>query len=92
LRAAVIRLANLEPFAAFCRIRGFERSRYRMTDPADKSARTTGNEPVDAIDPGGTKPTKGRGGKAPVKTEQHVVSGDRNDGETSVVGPTRPKP
>lgn len=63
-----------------------------MTDHESTSTRTTGNEPVGAIDPGGTRPTKGRAGKTPEKTGQHVVSGDRNDGTSSSVGPTEPKP
>lgn len=63
-----------------------------MTNHASNSTRTTGNEQNSAIDPGGTKPTKGRSGKPEVKTEQHVVSGDRNDGNHSSVGPTTAKP
>jgi hypothetical protein len=39
------------------------------------STKNTGNEPVDAIDPGGTRPAKG-GRKD--QTEHTVESGDRN--------------
>lgn len=48
------------------------------------SSKTTGGDPVSGVDPGGTRPTKpGNPDKAaPVspepKTEQTVVSGDRN--------------
>lgn len=43
------------------------------------STHTTGNEPVEGIDPGGTHPT--RPGKASGNSrtmEQHVESGDQN--------------
>ncbi len=36
---------------------------------------TTANEPVNAIDPGGTRPAKG---KSKATTKQTVKSGDRN--------------
>jgi hypothetical protein len=41
---------------------------------------TTANEPVGSIDPGGTKPAKGKSqsGKAKSSTPQKVQSGDRN--------------
>jgi hypothetical protein len=48
------------------------------------SSRTTGNEPVEAIDPGGTRSTKpGQPDKTKpnakeVVVEHHVSSGDRN--------------
>jgi hypothetical protein len=50
----------------------------------NSSSRTTGNEPVEAIDPGGTKSARPAHGKKPVggktegKLEQKVESGDRN--------------
>ena len=54
-----------------------------MTTP---STRTTGNDPLDGVDPGGTRPTKpgnpNKGGPAKpkeVSREQTVVSGDQND-------------
>ena len=50
------------------------------------SSRTTGDEPVEGVDPGGTRPTKpGQADKhspepkpGETKIEQHVESGDRN--------------
>jgi hypothetical protein len=43
------------------------------------STRGTGNDPLDGVDPGGTRPTSAaRRGKQPVKTEEHVQSADRN--------------
>ena len=54
---------------------------------AEQSTRSTGNEPVEGIDPGGTRPTKPgnpdkSGAKPKVeapKVEQNVQTGDRND-------------
>ena len=46
-----------------------------FTSISAPSTRTTGNEPVAAIDPGGTRPAP----KAKTKTKQAVSSGDRND-------------
>jgi len=56
-----------------------------MTTP---SSRTTGNEPIESIDPGGTRPRPG--GKDPAAGgsstqtdklyEQEVRSGDQNEG------------
>lgn len=63
-----------------------------MAKQESKSGRTTANEPIEAIDPGGTRPTTGRSGKPATKTNQQVVSGDRNDGISSAVGPTKAKP
>ena len=56
-----------------------------MPDDADerpnlshKSTRTTGNAPVDEIDPGGTRPKKNVGADADAKpVEQEISSGDR---------------
>ena len=48
---------------------------------ADQSTRTTGNDPVEGLDPGGTRstrPGKRKDGTAP-KVEQAVRSGDEND-------------
>lgn len=43
------------------------------------STRGTGNDPLDGVDPGGTRPTSAaRRGKKPVETEEKVQSGDRN--------------
>ena len=53
---------------------------------ATDSTRVIGNEPADAIDPGGTRSTKAGKRKAgdaappPARKPQHVVSGDRNAG------------
>ncbi|MBV9655477.1 MAG: hypothetical protein JOZ42_13035 [Acetobacteraceae bacterium] len=57
---------------------------------ADQSTRTTGNDPVEGVDPGGTRPTKAGqpgkdGGRA---TEQTVESGDRNPRTSEGDGPT----
>ena len=54
---------------------------------ANSSTRSTGNEPVEGIDPGGTRPTKpgnpDKSGAKPKteapKVEQNVQTGDRND-------------
>ena len=53
-----------------------------MSNP---STRTTGNDPVEGIDPGGTRPTKpgnpdksGPAKPAEVRRDQTVVSGDQN--------------
>ena len=53
-----------------------------MTEP---STRTTGNDPIEGVDPGGTRPTRpgnpdkqGPEKPANVSKEQTVVSGDRN--------------
>ena len=47
---------------------------------SDTSKHTTANEPVDAIDPGGTRPTKaGRGDQPKVAEKQTVVSGNQNE-------------
>ena len=50
-------------------------------DMPDSSSRTTGNDPVEGLDPGGTRST--RPGKrkdgAPPTVEQKVQSGDEND-------------
>ncbi len=48
---------------------------------ADQSSRTTGSDPVEGLDPGGTRstrPGKRREG-APPTVEQNVQSGDGND-------------
>ena len=61
---------------------------------ADASTRTTGNDPVEGVDPGGTRPTRpGHPGKdgAPA-TEQTVESGDRNPRTSETDGPTAAKP
>lgn len=43
------------------------------------STRGTGNDPLDGVDPGGTRPTSAaRRGKKPVEIEEKVQSGDRN--------------
>jgi hypothetical protein len=55
-----------------------------MPERISKSTRTTANEPVAAIDPGGTRPNRSKG-KPDQKTEQKVVSGDRNDHKTSKI-------
>lgn len=54
-----------------------------MTTP---STRTTGNDPLEGVDPGGTHPTKpgnpDKGGPAKpmeVRKEQTIVSGDENE-------------
>ena len=46
----------------------------------------TGNDPIEGVDPGGTRPTKpgnpdksGPAKPAEVSREQNVVSGDQND-------------
>ncbi len=54
----------------------------------EKSTRTTGNEPVEAIDPGGSRPGPGK------KTvEQKVESGDRNAKTSSTIADANePKP
>ena len=47
----------------------------------DTTKHTTANEPVSAIDPGGTRPTKAghdTGTTPPVPDKQTVVSGDQN--------------
>ncbi len=69
---------------------------------AGKSTRTTGNDPVEGLDPGGTRPTRpgnrdktpdGKGGESDPVVTQNVRSGDRNAGTSSEVTPaTRPKP
>ncbi len=48
-------------------------------------AHTTGNDPLDGVDPGGTRPTKpgnpdksGPANPDNVKKDQHIVSGDQN--------------
>ena len=53
---------------------------------AEKSDHTTGNDPVEGLDPGGTHSTKpgnadksGAANPAAVREEQKVVSGDQND-------------
>jgi hypothetical protein len=56
------------------------------------STRVTGNDPLEGVDPGGTRPTskagrEGKPGGAEPKTEQKVQSGDRNslrDGQGAV--------
>jgi len=60
------------------------------------SNRTTGNDPVEGADPGGTRSTKpGNPDKSgPAKPEhvrdgQQVVSGDRNNGRERPVDPER---
>ena len=49
---------------------------------SDTTKHTTANEPVSAIDPGGTRPTKAGhdkpGQPAPAPEKQTVVSGDQN--------------
>ncbi len=54
-----------------------------MTQP---STRTTGNDPLEGIDPGGTRPTKpgnpdksGAAKPKDVGAEQTIVSGDQNN-------------
>jgi hypothetical protein len=53
---------------------------------ATASTRGTGNDPLEGVDPGGTRPTKpgnpDKGGPAKpaeVSKEQDVVTGDQND-------------
>ncbi len=50
------------------------------------STRTTGNDPLEGIDPGGTRPTKpgnpdksGPAHPEKVRDEQTIVSGDENE-------------
>jgi hypothetical protein len=52
---------------------------------SNSSSRTTGNDPVEGLDPGGTRPTRpgnpdktGNGSGENATVEQHVESGDRN--------------
>ncbi len=52
------------------------------------STHTTGNDPVEGIDPGGTRPTKpgnpdksGVAKPSEVRKDQTVVSGDQNEPE-----------
>ena len=52
---------------------------------SDASTRGTGNDPLEGVDPGGTRPTKpgnpdkaGPAKPAEVSREQTVVSGDEN--------------
>ena len=52
----------------------------------DDTARTTGNDPLDGVDPGGTRPTKpgnpdktGPANPQQVRQNQTTVSGDQND-------------
>ena len=52
----------------------------------NSSDRTTGNDPLDGVDPGGTHPTKpgnpDKSGPAkPKNVDQAVVSGDQNQPE-----------
>ena len=51
------------------------------TNSGHASERTTGNEPVDGLDPGGTHPTHpgkpGPNGKRVIK--EHVETGDQHD-------------
>ncbi len=52
---------------------------------ADEGARTTGNDAIAGVDPGGTRSTKPgnadkKGPARPGAVEQHVASGDRNGG------------
>lgn len=58
---------------------------------AEPSSRVTGNDPVEGVDPGGTRPTRpgkmGPDGK-PV-LEQTVESGDRNTRESETL-PEKP--
>ena len=56
-----------------------------MTPVPDASTRTTGNDPVEGIDPGGTRPTKpgnpdksGPAKPGNVRKEQTVTDGDTN--------------
>ncbi len=53
---------------------------------AEPSTRTTGNDPLEGVDPGGTRPTRpgnpdksGPAKPAEVSKEQTVVSGDQNE-------------
>ncbi len=47
---------------------------------AEQSSRTTGNDPVEGLDPGGTRSTRpGKRDATGPKTEQRVQSGDEND-------------
>ncbi len=52
---------------------------------ANQSTHTTGNDPIEGVDPGGTRPTKpgnpdkkGKPNPVQVSKEQTVVSGDQN--------------
>ncbi len=54
-----------------------------MTDP---STRTTGNDSVEGLDPGGTHSTRNHAG-TPGETRHAVESGDRNTSETSKMTP-----
>ena len=54
---------------------------------ASTSSQTTGGDPIEGVDPGGTRSTRpgnpdksGAAKPQPPRTEQHVVSGDRNAG------------
>ncbi len=48
---------------------------------ADQSTRTTGNDPVEGLDPGGTRSTRPgkRNDRTAPTVEQTVQSGDEND-------------
>ena len=61
------------------------------------TTRTTGNDPVEGLDPGGTRSTRpGSTGQAATggpSVAPKVSSGDRNDHTSSDVAPvTKPKP
>lgn len=46
---------------------------------AEQSSRTTGNDPVEGLDPGGTRSTRpGKRNEGTPKVEQTVQSGDEN--------------
>lgn len=66
-----------------------------MSTPS--STKTTGNDPVEGLDPGGTHSTRpGQADKTGAKkdaptVEQHVESGDRNE-QTETRGPQRKLP
>ena len=44
---------------------------------SDKPARTTGNEPLDGIDPGGTRPTRPGNPDKPGTADSHPPADDK---------------
>jgi hypothetical protein len=59
-----------------------------MTD----TTRTTGNDPIEGVDPGGSRSTKPgnpdkSGASAPENVGENRVSGDRNEASESTVAP-----
>lgn len=85
ISAAPLREVYCAEPPTWARVHGTARGNNTMPDDADerpnlahKSTRTTGNTPVDEIDPGGTRPKKKVGDGAAAKTVEHKISsGDR---------------